>query len=118
MSDSSPQIEPTSTTASFQPTSSSGQGKKLLSKSEKKSKDQENPILIGLGKSVAYKNGKIVLPKSSTTLLRGKIDIGGAHIIIGNKATMQIRSKKRKTASSLEKMARQFKPGEGTQNDF
>ena len=81
MSDSSPQIEPTSTTASFQPTSSSGQGKKLLSKSEKKSKDQENPILIGLGKSVAYKNGKIVLPKSSTTLLRGKIDIGGAHII-------------------------------------
>ena len=76
MLDPSVQTEPANISAA----SKNEQGKKLLSKAEKK-KEEEGPIVVGLGKSIAYKNGKIVLPKSSTSLLRGKIDIGGAHII-------------------------------------
>ena len=76
MLDPSVQTEPANISAA----SKNEQGKKLLSKAEKK-KEKEGPIVVGLGKSIAYKNGKIVLPKSSTSLLRGKIDIGGAHII-------------------------------------
>merc|ERR1711935_379649 len=76
MIDPSVQTKPANISAAFK----NEQGKKLLSKAEKK-KEEEGPIVVGLGKSIAYKNGKIVLPKSSATLLRGKIDIGGAHII-------------------------------------
>ena len=77
MLDPSVQTKPANISAA----SKNEQGKKLLSKAEKKKEDLKGPIVVGLGKSIAYKNGKIVLPKSSTSLLRGKIDIGGAHII-------------------------------------
>ena len=70
MLDPSVQTKPANISAA----SKNEQGKKLLSKAENKKEDLKGPIVVGLGKSNAYKNGKIVLPKSSTSLLRGKID--------------------------------------------